>query len=187
MSAHLASELGNRLAEAGFDDYIAKPISLAALEGTLARFAGATEAATQAAAEFDRRRAAVDGTTLDLREALVRIGGDAALLSELALIFRGEAAEKRLEIAAALAAGDAEALRKLAHATRSGARTLGALAVDGAAARLEEAAAIGRRGDLPRLAGELDAAWDATLAVLDRELAALGEAAGPASGDGECG
>ncbi|MBP7095883.1 MAG: response regulator [Spirochaetia bacterium] len=186
MTAHLASELGNRLNDAGFDDFISKPLSLAALEGTLARFAGAAEAATQAAADFERRQAAGEGKKLDLREALARIGGDAALLSELALIFREEAAQKREEIAAALAAGDAESLRKLAHATRSGARTLGALAVDGAAARLEEAAAIGRGTALARLAGELEAAWDATLAVLDRELAALGEPDGRADADGEC-
>jgi len=173
MTAHLASELGNRLNEAGFDDFISKPLSLAALEGTLERFGGATEAATQAAAEYDRRRAAVDGKTLDLREALARIGGDAVLLSELALIFREDAETKRGEIAEALAAGDAEALRKLAHATRSGARTLGAIAVDGAAARLEEAAAIGRRSDFPRLVRDLEDAWTASLDALPEELDAI--------------
>ncbi|MBN1243113.1 MAG: response regulator [Spirochaetales bacterium] len=187
MTAHLASELGDRLVDAGFDDFIGKPLSLAALEGTLSRFAGATEAATQAAAEFERRQAAGEGKLLDLREALARIGGDATLLSELSGIFRTEAATKREEVSHALSTGDLEGLRKLAHATRSGARTLGALAVDGAAARLEEAAAIGRGTELGRLVAELEDAWDATLAVLDRELETLAETAGTSGGEGECG
>lgn len=186
MSAHLASELGDRLAEAAFDDFITKPLSQASLEGTLARFAGTTEALTRAAAEFDRRRCAAEGRVLDLREALARLGGDSDLLAELTRIFRADAEAKRDELAAALAAGDAEALRRLAHATRSGARTLGALAVDAAAARLEEAAATGRRTELGRLVGELDAARVATLDALDGELAALVDAAGPAAADGEC-
>jgi two-component system sensor histidine kinase/response regulator len=81
---------------------------------------------------------------LDRTAALERVEGDAELLQELVDLFLADAPERMADIRGALAARDAEALRKAAHSLKGAAANLSAVALASAAKRLEDA---GRMAD----------------------------------------
>jgi two-component system sensor histidine kinase/response regulator len=96
---------------------------------------------------------------VDLVAARGRVGGNRALLEELAGIFAAEAPARLAELRAAVAARDPRVIERLAHTLKGSAGIVGALEVQRLGLALEELAR-GRR---------LESA-DATLARLESEL-----------------
>ncbi len=78
-------------------------------------------------------------------EVLERLEGDEDLLRELVDIFLTQSRVQLEELTAALALGDAAAIRHQAHSLKGAAAGLGAEALSHRAAQLEQA---GREGDL---------------------------------------
>ena len=99
---------------------------------------------------------------MDQSEALERVGGDAALLSELIELYLAESVQLRRDVAAALQAGDASKLGRTAHTLKGAVSTFGAHPAREAAEQLER---LGRAGDL---SGAADA-----VARLESELEGL--------------
>jgi len=86
-----------------------------------------------------------DPVAFDVDAALVRLGGDSALLAELVEAFLQHAPAVLNQIHDAAAGEEAKALEVAAHSLKGMAANLDAEAVTGLAARLEIA---GRNGDL---------------------------------------
>jgi HPt (histidine-containing phosphotransfer) domain-containing protein len=88
---------------------------------------------------------------------LRRVGGDKLIRDLIDLLL--DSAPRKLEAArAALADGDAAAVRRLAHGLVSSAGNLGCAETQAAALALERCAG-GEPGDLAELLGDLEAAW----------------------------
>jgi HPt (histidine-containing phosphotransfer) domain-containing protein len=102
-----------------------------------------------------------------------RVEGDTELLREIIELFLEDSPRLIDEVRAAVAAGDAAALRRAAHTLKGAASNFGASAVVAAALELET---MGRTGDLSGAAPARDR-LGAALAALDAALAALAESA----------
>ncbi len=134
---------------AGMVDHIAKPFNVAQMFATLATWIrpralnGATAAATPAPASPEPDTAMPSLPGIDIRHGLAAAAGDAALYRRLLIRFR-DAQRSFGEQFAAAADGaanhaDPEAATRAAHTLKSTAGTIGALALQAAAARLETA------------------------------------------------
>ncbi len=102
---------------------------------------------------------------------LVRLGGDEALLDDLAAIFRRDASAQQSVVEKALKRGDCQAVLGAIHRLRGQAMTFDAVKLCGILAKIEEHA----------LAGDLSPCatyWNEAVRELDRFLVATGEACG---------
>jgi HPt (histidine-containing phosphotransfer) domain-containing protein len=99
---------------------------------------------------------------MDLEAVLARLGGDRGLLAELATIYLEDEAAQIAAVAEAVEGGDAERVRRAAHAIKGSVANFGAGRAHAAALAMEMA---GRNGDL--------SCAPALLGTLRRELAAL--------------
>jgi signal transduction histidine kinase/CheY-like chemotaxis protein len=106
VTAHAMAGDRARCLEAGFDEYLTKPVSLATLMGTLGTLFR-------------------DLPTFDRADALARAGGDASLLEELVAIFLAEIPGWLAELEAAVAAGDAKTVHRVAHTVKGAASQCG--------------------------------------------------------------
>ncbi|MGQ9366651.1 ATP-binding protein [Azospirillum sp. ST 5-10] len=150
----------DRFRTAGMDGWLAKPLDLDRLAAVLERWLPPAVTAAGASGAVGAV-GAVDPTAL---RALC--GGDAglaaAMLDEFVAVGRGILDGLR----AAVAAGDAAAVRSGAHNLKGSARTAGAGPLAAAARDLERAAAAGAdAGTLGALAAAVDAAFAAVAAV----------------------
>jgi HPt (histidine-containing phosphotransfer) domain-containing protein len=150
-------------AAAGMRGYVTKPVTVQALRAVLKEVtAVAASDAAPPPRDPDRSPAApppapaadlVDrGRVAALRE--LNEPGEPDLYGEVATLFLDEAPTRLAEIRAALAAGNAEALYRAAHAVKGAARNVGAARIGDAAEAVEKR---GRAGDLEGMAACLDA------------------------------
>jgi DNA-binding response OmpR family regulator len=147
-SAGISAERRSQLEALGVDEVIAKPASLAALEGCVQRaLDGASAAAAPAAAETP---------AADVVER--HFGGDRALYEAFSDACYGQFTLDLRQGDAAEAAGDLPALRRLAHSLKSVLQTLGHDEASRTAAALEALAAEGDRARAPAAWARLKAA-----------------------------
>jgi two-component system sensor histidine kinase/response regulator len=149
MTAHAMSGDRERCLQAGMDGYITKPVRFSDIEQTLSDLT-------------DKPKPQVEPAFWNKVEALGRIEGDEELLHEMCQIFLENSPKLLRKLQQALAAGDADAVMRLAHSLKGEASYLNATGTCNAARQLEE---MGRNKDLAR-AGD-------TLAVLERQVAGL--------------
>jgi len=171
--------------EAGLNEHLAKPIEPDRLFDAMlrlidpARLAGRQPPADVAAADrpppveeflFDGDVAeSARQAGLDWDAALRRVDGDPATLHKLIRSFRRDCAEYPDALAAAVAAGDQERVRFLAHALRSSSAYIGAMELSRLAGRVDEAV----RTDQSSLGAGLAADLAADLARLLDRLSSL--------------
>jgi len=84
--------------------------------------------------------------------------------------FFAESAERLQAIQSAVAAGDAQALERVAHALKGIAGTVGAHGVDRLAVRLEQLGREGRTQDAAPLVTELESALERTRTTFEQSL-----------------
>jgi signal transduction histidine kinase/DNA-binding response OmpR family regulator len=157
MTAHAMRGDRERCLAKGMDGYISKPIHADALYAAVEEMAAAS--ATSSSDE-------ADGEPFDPRAALQQAGGDVGTLQEIAQIFSEEAPKLRATLAQALAAGDADAVKRAAHALKGSLAAFAATRAVGLAQGLEQQ---GEAGDLAR-AREAWSELEAELARLDGAL-----------------
>lgn len=144
MTAHATTEERQRCLDAGMNDHVAKPIDPALLYETLGKYFKPGEIALSAAVSQQQAQAqekkaveipSIEG--LDTKDGLARVGGNRTLYLKLLRQFlEQESAPAR--IAEALTGGDWPLAERLAHTVKGVSGSLGAGAVQQAAAALEK-------------------------------------------------
>ena len=132
MTAHAMQGDAERCLAAGKDGYISKPIRPDALIAEVARVTAPRETAA---------------APVDVEAAMARVEGDVALLAELTDGFVRDAPGQIEALRAAVAAGDARRVERVAHHLNGGASAIGAVGLVALATDLERA---GREGCLER-------------------------------------
>jgi CheY-like chemotaxis protein len=113
VTAHAMKGDRERCLQAGFDEYITKPVSLDTLVSTLSTLFRDEPAKKAAAAAFDQSG------------ALARAGGDESLLTELVGIFLTEVTAWLKELDVAVAAEDKKTVHRVAHTLKGAAAQCG--------------------------------------------------------------
>jgi two-component system sensor histidine kinase/response regulator len=186
LTAHAIVDEKARVLEAGMNDIITKPILPNTLYATLAKWldgkvfrnpaadAPALPTVIPTSDSFpdprlvppDVQSGALHG--FDLTAGLARVNGDRQLLDRFLRLFRERNARCVADIGAALAQQDGATARRLAHALKGGAGTVGAIDLQASASRMEAALEPGkfvsRESALCYLA--LEAEWARTLDTL---------------------
>lgn len=166
MTANALQEDRERCFAAGMDGYVAKPISLVALQQEIARVCGDSTPAEPVGASpalppaqwaiFDRVRA-------------IDMMGDEALFEELAGMFIADAPGYLYEIDAALAAADGPRLARNAHTLKGLFATFVAPEGEATARQLELNAQSGALADCDALAGRVRQQAEALSAALAKK------------------
>jgi two-component system, sensor histidine kinase and response regulator len=139
MTAHAMSGDREKSLDAGMDDHITKPVDPQELYDTLVKWIAPTEVASGCRANEKRQQgeAFPELPGIAVESGLARLRGNHALYRKLLLQFRANHAGISEQVRAALAAGNTEEAVRLAHSLKGVAGTLGAGAIQAAAAALE--------------------------------------------------
>jgi len=165
MTAHAMKGDRQRCLEAGMDSYISKPIRSVDL------FATIEEALGHAPAVVPEHIPPPEEGVLDWSVALTAVNGDRQLLREIILAFLEEGPRLIKEIRAAVAAKDADSLRRAAHTLKGSMRYFGASRSFDRAYELETLAYRHELDEAPARAAELEAEVDRLIPALEAFVA----------------
>ncbi len=178
LTAHAVPGYRERCLIAGMVDYLTKPVEPAALYHALLRWTGARDAAldvqavaaaTDVAPPMAPATAPLALPGFDVEGALRRLGGDAVFYRRLLDDFLDDFGDIDSQLSVAMEGGDAAGARRLAHAFKGVAATLGATGLAATSAEMERALAdddiVAAALLLPGFQAEFDAARDALRAL----------------------
>jgi CheY-like chemotaxis protein/HPt (histidine-containing phosphotransfer) domain-containing protein len=177
VTANAMREDFERCRECGMDDFVAKPVTLAALSNAIERAVSASRAGAAGGGSGGDDAASDDGPTGGVdREALASLqedlGGADALL-RIVRLFLEQLDPQASQIEGAAKGGEHETLARVAHRMRSSAATLGATVLAELLGGLEVAAHDVDAAACDRLAAEFAASVATTRATFETVLSDL--------------
>lgn len=158
----------NRAYAVGMDEYLTKPVKLSALRAVLEKWL-APESAASAPDQPADTSTPGPGAALDVSVLEGLVGDDQETVHEFLADYSLSAEKLALDMRAALAEGDAQHIRTIAHKLKSSSRSVGALALGDACAELENACSIGNKSTIPQGVATVEA----LLAEVQAEIAGL--------------
>jgi PAS domain S-box-containing protein len=172
VTANAMREDFERCREAGMDDFVAKPVTLAALANAIERAVSVSRATggEPPAAPVQAPAGGVDMAALASLEN--DLGGPDAL-ARIVRLFLEQLDPQAEQIDASARAGDHKSLARTAHRMRSSAGTLGATAMSDLLSALETAAVDGDAAACDQLAAAFAAQVASTRRTFERVLADL--------------
>ncbi len=181
MTANVYAEDRRACADAGMDDFVAKPVNPEALYAVLAHWLLPRAGAAAPAASADARAVSAGDTGaaaspiegIDWARGVQRMAGDATKFRRLLHLFADTHGDDERAITESLARDDREGLRRQVHALKGAAGSIGATALLAAATTLESAI----RGGAGR--PEIEVGIGAVTSSLSRLIAAIRRAPTP--------
>jgi len=163
--------------DAGMNDFIAKPIDVAQLFGTLARWIApaAPQAMTSVAAQPEAELPVIAG--LKMAEAMRRVGGNAALMRKLLDRFVETQFDAMQRIVAAIENNQLETAIREAHTLKGLAGNIGAGGLADSAARVEHLLSLGSHDGLPQALAACTLALDELVPKIVLAMQSRGNAA----------
>ena len=176
MTAHALDEERQRCAAAGMNDFITKPIDPELLKEKILRWRSSSASPLPASGPAAAAATPGDGFPdlpgIDTAEGLRRMMNKSRLYERVLRDFHQRFRDEADHIRTALAAGDRDEARRRAHSTKGLAGSIGAVALQAAALRLEAAIADATDDQAAALAAYAD--------ELQRVIAGIARGFGPA-------
>jgi CheY-like chemotaxis protein/HPt (histidine-containing phosphotransfer) domain-containing protein len=173
VTANAMREDFDRCRDAGMDDFVAKPVALAALANAIERAVAANRADAPVAAAVISADAPAGGVDMAALSSLQDDLGGADALARIVRLFLEQLEPQAEQIDAAARNGEHETLARVAHRMRSSAATLGATVIADLLGALEIAAHDGDAAACDRLAAEFAASVATTRATFETVLSEL--------------
>jgi CheY-like chemotaxis protein len=165
---------------AGMDDYLAKPVRLEDIRSIVERWgsaAGSTETAGETAARTQGAAKAANGTPGAAEEAPVEMerlldftDGNPDNLRELVTLYLTQTSQQMEQMAAAVQAGDAQEVRRLAHSCAGASATCGVRRLVPLLRDLEHQGADGKLTTAPEVCQQAAREFDRIRAFLEAYL-----------------
>jgi CheY-like chemotaxis protein len=140
LTAHAMKRDVGRCEEVGMDDFLAKPMRGDAVRAVIEKWVPSATAPVPIPEPDLEAEDEEHVSPLDMRGTLRRLEGDTQLLRIALEAFLETVTEQAGALAAAVDGQDVPALRRLAHGLKGGAAGIGAIALQAAAAELEQVA-----------------------------------------------
>ena len=150
MTAGASDSDRNLCLSAGMDDFLAKPVKPRDIEAMLARWVVGREAGAGTEPVLDRA----------VLDELRQLTPDGSLLADIVDSYLGTVPDHISQLQAAVAAGDAGAVRQCAHRLRGESSAVGAAEVAALCRSLEEQSIAGRLDGAPALASSIASAFE---------------------------